>query len=851
VKLLSSKRRILGIVALLVIVLFLLRPGVSRLKTRIIFSMSAAVGRPVDIGSVHLRFLPRPGFDLDNLVVYDDPAFGAEPMLRASEVTAAVRLTSLLRGRIEIARLDLTEPSLNLVHGQNGRWNAEVLIERAAHAPLGPTTTARSGPRPAFPYIEATSGRINFKNGPEKKPYALTNADFSFWQDSENTWGVRLKAQPFRSDFNLNDTGMLQISGTWQRAGTLRDTPVQLALEWSHAQLGQVTKFFTGSDQGWRGDVTVNGIVQGTPAKLQIASGVLVQDFRRYDISTGQQLRLALRCGAEYSSLDRIFHGLDCEAPVGRGLLALKGDAALPGNRNYNLVLSAENVPASAALALITHARKNLPQDLVAAGTIDGVFELKSQPAQHEEAGAEIPRFEGQGKIAELELISAANKAQIGPVTVPFALANLVGETGPHMRKGEASIPPGPRIELGPITLGRNATLAGWVNRAGYEISVEGESDIAKTLRTARLVGLPALQATAEGVAQLDLQIAGPWSAASQAGRQTAPPVTGRAKLRNVHVTVHGPATAVEISSAELQFTTDEVRVTKLSAKTGTTAWSGSLTLPRGCGTASACEIRFDLNANRISVGDLSKWVSPPPTKRPWYRVLETNAAQAPSIFGMLRASGRITTDKLQLKGIDASHVSADVSLNSGKLELSSLDADLFGGRHTGQWTADFSSKPGACSGKGSLTGFSMSQMGDALRDHWIAGTAKTNYELSGECSGDFWTSAEGTLGFEARDGSFSHVSLSENDEGLRWSRFLGNVRLRGRKLEMQNARLDSPTGKFQVSGTISLEREVELKLSPFSNLPGTRYAITGTLAGPRVEPITAEQARLKTDPAK
>jgi len=33
------------------------------------------------------------------VVIYEDPAFGAEPMLRAPEVTAVVRLTSLLRGR--------------------------------------------------------------------------------------------------------------------------------------------------------------------------------------------------------------------------------------------------------------------------------------------------------------------------------------------------------------------------------------------------------------------------------------------------------------------------------------------------------------------------------------------------------------------------------------------------------------------------------------------------------------------------------------------------------------------------------------------------------------------------------
>ena len=102
-----SKRRI-AVLAAILLALFVIRPGASRLKSRIIRSISAALGRSVDIGSVHLRLLPRPGFDLENLVVYDDPAFGAEPIVRANEVTAALRLTSLLRGRMEIARLDLT-----------------------------------------------------------------------------------------------------------------------------------------------------------------------------------------------------------------------------------------------------------------------------------------------------------------------------------------------------------------------------------------------------------------------------------------------------------------------------------------------------------------------------------------------------------------------------------------------------------------------------------------------------------------------------------------------------------------------------------------------------------------------
>jgi len=251
----SNSRRRLAVVALILLALFLIRPGASRLKSSIIYSISAAVGRPVDIGSVHIRLLPRPGFDLKNLAVYDDPAFGAEPMLRATEVTAGLRLTALARGHLEIARLDLTEPSLNLAHGDSGQWNVESVLQRSALIPLAPAVKGKSGPRPSFPYIEGTSGRINFKNGAEKRPYALTNADFSIWQDADNTWGARLQAQPFRSDMNLNDTGLLELRASWKRADKIQDTPLEVSIEWRHAQLGQLTKLLTGADQGWRGAI--------------------------------------------------------------------------------------------------------------------------------------------------------------------------------------------------------------------------------------------------------------------------------------------------------------------------------------------------------------------------------------------------------------------------------------------------------------------------------------------------------------------------------------------------------------------------------------------------------------------
>jgi hypothetical protein len=851
----SSKRRMTAAAALILLLLFLLRPGASRLKSRIISSISAGVGRPVDIGSVHIQLLPRPGFDLENLVVYDDPAFGAEPILRASEVTAALRLTSLVRGRLEIARLDLNEPSLNLVHNETGRWNLEALLERTARIPLAPTGKAKTEPRPAFPYIEATSARINFKNGYEKTPYALTNADFSLWQDSENAWGVRLKAQPVRTDLNLNGTGQLQISGTWQRAQTLSDTPLQFNVEWSKAQLGQVTKFLAGNDKGWRGAIQLDVALSGTPAKLRISSSGSIEDFRRYDITSGRALRLAASCDGEYSSLAHEFHEVLCSAPMAQGLITLTGDVGLPGSHRYAVMVRAENVPANTALMLVERAKKDLSDDLEAEGTIRGDFSLQEDAP----AGAR-PRLEGRGEINDFRLASASNKAEIGPETVPFFVIDdaETSETQANRRGGlHMRVPQGPHIEFGPFPIGAGrpgaAMVRGWLTRAGYDLTVAGEAEIARTLRLARMIGVAATPTTAEGTAQVDLQIAGSWTAESGGSIASfaGPQAIGTAKLRNVQIVARGVGGPVEISSADIQFLPDKVHVGKLNAKAAGTNWTGTLDMPRGCGTS--CAVRFVLNADQIALSRLSEWASPSPKKQPWYRVLDSGKQAGPSPLASLHASGRVTTDRLEIHGVAATRVSANVSLDNGKLQISSLDSDFMDGKHRGEWQADFTVKPAVCKGSGKLSGLSLGGFADAMHDDWIAGTADANYEVKGKCPAEFWQSAEGTIHVDMTDGIFPHVLLGDNAEPFRVARLAASATLRGGTIGIKNATLDAPDGQYELSGTAALTRDVELRLMRVaSGTSASGYAITGTLAEPQVAPLTnAEQAHLKPLPAK
>lgn len=842
------------------LLLFFLRPGASHFKAKIAASIGGALARQVEIGTVHIRLLPQPGFDLENLVVYDDPAFSAEPMLRAPEVTAVLRLTSLARGRIEIARLDLTEPSLNLMRRENGRWNVEALLERSSRTPLAPTAKSKSEPRPGFPYIEGTAGRINFKIGQEKKPYALTNADFALWQDSENIWGVRLQAQPTRVDVNLTDTGLFLLDGTWQRATSLRETPLQFSLEWKGPQLGQLSKFFTGADKGWRGELVFDATLHGTPAQLQVSTDASVQDFRRYDIPTGEPLRLIAHCDARFSSVDRILHEALCSAPVRDGMVTLNGDVGLLGGRTYFMTLAAEHVPVSAMAALARHAKRDLPADLTATGRLDGSFTFDENGAS-----GDTGQFEGRGEISNLHLLAPSIQAELVATRIPLLLSSGSARENFSVKANSAlRAPAQPHLEFGPfaVALGRPtpSTARGSITKTGYYASLVGEAGVAHVLRLARLLGLPSPRATAEGTAQMDLQIAGSWLR-WEAGAPSGflpPVVTGTAQLQNVRAEMRGLNAPIEISSAHIQLSPDGIWVDKFIATAAQTRWSGSLALPRGCGTPGTCVVRFNLNADAIAIGELGRWLNPRPSRQPWYRMLSSAPQAQPSFLASLRANGRVLANHLLIHDLVADHVSTALELDSGRLRISDLRADFLGGKHHGDWRADFTAKPPHYAGSGTLTGVSMGQLADAMHDGWVAGTASGTYQLaaSGLAASEFWSSAEGTLQFDLHDGMLPHISLANDAGPLQVDRFTGQMRLREGEIDIKDSKLTSRGAAYGVSGTVSFGRDLDLDLTrepeprlDLRLLASPSYKINGTLEEPQVAPVMTPETRAQLKP--
>ncbi|MGO9128043.1 MAG: AsmA family protein [Terriglobales bacterium] len=821
-RLVRSKRgmAVLGVVILAG--LCLVRPGANRLRARIVGSISLALGRSIDVSSVHLRLLPQPGFDLENFVVHDDPAFGAEPVLRAQGVTALLRLTSLLRGRLEIATLSLTEPSLNLVRNPEGHWNLENLVERADKISTAPTSTAKAGKRPAFPYIEARHGRVNFKFGPEKKPYALTDSDFSLWQDSENMWSMRLKAQPMRTDFNLSDTGILRVTGSWQRAAALRDTPLQFTFLWDRAQLGQLTKLAYGSDKGWRGAVRIAAQLSGTPAHLGITAGASAEDFRRYDIPGGGAMRLAVQCTAQYSSTDNTLSDGACTAPVAEGLIALTGSVMNPlGPRSYDLILAAQNVPMQSLVVLARHAKMALPDDLVATGEMNANVRIQSPDQEH----GPLSGWHGGGEITGIHLRSTFTNTDLAPSDVSFTVSS---------ERGAANLTVNPvRLSLGHVV---PALLQGHLSHKGYDFELKGEAQLQRLLQAARTAGIPALQTAAEGSANLDLHIAGDWA------RFAAAEITGKARLHSVRSRLRALDAPFDIVAADLILGPSQTQVNNLTAIVAGTSWRGSLALTRPCATLNACPIHLDLHADQVTIEQWAPLLFPKAQEEPWYRFGSGSVRSGSPGFIGLNANGKLTVDKLVVRGIIVNKVSSTIQVQGGEVEFKDLRAELLGGRHTGDWTADFTSQPPRYSLNGVLDRVVLGQLAAAMNNPWITGVATAKYQVTAYGPGfaELLASATGTSQVEVRNGAFPHLVLAGNG-GLPVQRLTARLSMRAGKFEIQGGSLETQGEEYQLSGTASLARVLDLKLTR-DGAPG--FNITGTLTQPRVTPLAAANAQ-------
>lgn len=247
--------------------------NLDRYGRRIQAILESELRRRVSVGKVRLDLFGGPGVSLSDVVIYDDPRIGREPLAYVSSLEARVALRSLWTGRLEFASLRWVEPSVNLARPAGGPWNFEELIQRAL--PSGAGTARR------LPAIQVRSGRINFKAGDVKSVFYFTNADVDLAPADAGpaTWSIRFSGEPARTDRPARGLGRITGKGWWRPGERL-----ELTLELEKSYLEEITALLAGRDLGLRGHLISRAQLSGPTHRLELTGKAQVRDFRRWDV---------------------------------------------------------------------------------------------------------------------------------------------------------------------------------------------------------------------------------------------------------------------------------------------------------------------------------------------------------------------------------------------------------------------------------------------------------------------------------------------------------------------------------------------------------------------------------------
>jgi len=658
--------------------------------------LAATFGRPVEVAHFGFSIWGGPVFEADSVTVGEDPRFGQEYFLRADRLIARFRWSALLHGRMEFDRLSLSHPSLNLVRSSGGTWNIETWLP-AASTQAPPQIYPSTAEVPAHASrIDIEAGRINFKKGLEKLPFALVDVNGNVNLQSAGRWSLDLEAHPMRAAVVLQKSGILRLRGTI--GGTsARLQPADLRLSWEGASLADAARLARGTDYGLRGLLDADfaarigpgGDETGNPWKIE---GVLrLQAIHRWDLvarpnNPAVNLHLAAAWRPAEARLE-VEHWL-LQAPHSN----LDGEASVDWSHGFDPeVRLLDSQIGFSDLLIWSHAFfPGRAEDLDIDGSAGleaklagwplriAEFSISSDGASVRSSSGNLPAI----RVGPMQGSWSRSSLVLAPVAV--RLFSSAPSRTPRRAQPEAVVEGVFHIDgaLGPIH--RGDAFRDWP----YKLTMEGQTGRFQDLRAA--------------VAALGWQFGTNWAIEGPASlqlvsngalRRGASSVHGRLDLHDLRLTNSALNEPILVSKASVEFAPGQRKVELRDAQALGARWKGALERR----TANA-DWTFDLSADRLELEKLGRELGQS-QQGLLYRILPFAesfglASQTESAIARVNAQGRLHIDELALGALLLESVDATADLHLGALNLRRAEAGLYGGRLSGEFQAQLGAEP-------------------------------------------------------------------------------------------------------------------------------------------------------------
>ena len=822
--------------------------------------LERAFGRRVEVESFDARILPSLRLDASGVTVAEDPSFGQEYFLRAERLSAGLRWAGLLRGHFEFGTMSLSKPSLILVRNSEGRWNLERWLPPAKVNPVQ-NPRVYGPPSPVAPVnrlekIEFEDGRINFKTGDDKQPFAFTNVSGSVEQVSFGRWQLQLEAQPWRSGVSLQSTGTIRVLG--DVAGTsARLQPAQITLHWSDASLADVFRLFRGQDYGVRGvfalDATAKSAtaIADAPGDWTFSARGRIAQVHRWDLTEradNPRLNVNLKGRWSVGARSLAAEEIAVEGPRSN----LRGMFRLAGGSTPSMELRADSMglQASDLLAWYRAFHPDVAEGVTAEQYFTGGMNLRGWPLALQSAAlsssggiVRVPGFTEPLRIGPLSGGSERGQLAVGPVRV--ALGGDIRDVLAPKRR---------RLALA-MENAADLTFVHDLNTQVGSISVEGNlTNVEDFLRLSAAFGYQLKHgweisghATAATKWEWETPFAGRWN--------------GRIGFSKTNLTVAGLNLPLKISESALDWIDGRriARVMKVEGFGGT--WTGNIEERPQTDADAGLHWNFHLHTDQLNAADLDRWVGPRARPNWLRRLLPTLlGGSAPSLpaselVRRVNAEGELDITQLTIEKLKLEQVVATGSLHDLQLDVREAQAQWAGGKVRAKIYAKFLPRPV----------YEITAELDRVNLAQLPGAGRIAERLGGVASGILQVKTEGVgrdelLGKLTGRGEFhlnnvefrgwdvdASVADGEAHAGIsRWSTGEGSLSLRDTSILLEDFRLDGGKQLTLVNGTLSFGRNADLEIEATSarknkdrksveSGTGRVLKILGPLDGPKV----------------
>jgi uncharacterized protein involved in outer membrane biogenesis len=843
----------------------------NRVRQSMIARLERTFGRRVEVRVFTFSLLPLPSLDADGITVGEDPAFGNEYFLRADRLSARLRMLGLLRGRFEFGTLSLDRPSLILVKNEEGRWNLERWLPPASSADPSGSRKIYGPQAPDVPTnrlakIDISDGRLNFKLGDEKKPFAFTNVNGSIEQMAFGRWQINLEAQPWRSGVQLQTTGTIQVRG--EVAGTsVRLRPARLQIRWTQASLADLVRLARGQDEGVRGIFDLEATAEsGTkesrtntaPSEWTFSLEARASQIHRWDLTQrADNPRLDLRWKGRWFPSDGTINieEMLISAPKSN----LRGTAALTTVPQTHFVIRVDSagIQASDALAWYRAFEPGVAEGVSAeqyftGGATFSGWPLKLEAAAFSSLGGRIsvPGFPVPSRVGPAHGGTEKNAFVIEPVTVSWSEEKSGANKEREAQKGKSA------AAANSIAIGLRYDFD---SREG-SVSLSGQAEKTESV----------LKTVAAFGKQLDRgwEWKGPASASLHRdwGNETTAGWNGQIEFLKGDLEIAGLNQPVIVKDAFLRWEHGKKSVALQNVEAFGGEWSGEIAENK-IATEGEPRWRFRLHADSLSAADMDRWAGP--RARPgWLQrllpaVLGGSTGQNVDASDLLRrvdAEGEVSLDEFALDKLKLKQVHAQASLRDLHLRLQNCQAQWAGGTLQGNVAATFDAKP-VYEVKLQANGLNLAQvpLAGKVADRML-GTLGGTLELKTEGVGRDALldklKGEGRIQlkkveFRGWDVQASFAAGTPHVGASRWTDGEGFFHVSERSLEVNHLRLRAPQQEVSLKGSVSFGRETDLTLESATGSGKTKaqgpervMQISGPLEGPKVaiQTVSAQQ---------